>query len=192
MNYRKTAAFFFVMIAGGLAFNYLLSTGRFPVAFVGLRPISARALDELSAAAMRYYENVLRTYGGDLNELNRPEFKQDVRRAVFDKLIDDIIIRSELRKRIGKDLDLLVRSKLDKVESDQDFQHAAATLYGLEPKRFRRIFLVPQAEREILEGRLVFERREMDDWLAEARRMARVTILSPEFKWGEEGVEPRN
>jgi len=183
---------FGAMISIGLIFSYALHGGLFPVVFVGVSPITLKVLDEMHFAAMRYYGNMVKTYGSDPNELNDSETKQEVRRASLSKLIDEVLIKNELKKRLGKNLNLVVRNKLGEISKNEEFRNATTLFYGLNLNELERVFLIPQAEYEILEGRLIIEQKEIKDWLNNARHAANVTILSSEFKWNGASVELRD
>ena len=81
-----------------------------------------------------------------------------------------------------------MENKIREALKDPDFPSAALTLYGLTSEGARRYLLVPQAEREILEGRLFLEQQELDAWLLAAKQAARVTLLIPGFSWNNGGV----
>ena len=184
---------FVILISAGLIFSISLRAGIFPVAFVGATPIMSKALNEIYSAAMRYYGNLAQIYGEGEEELNAPEIKTEIRRATLNKLIDEIIVKSELEKRLGNDLKSVVQSKLGKVsKNNEELRNATRILYGLDFEEFEKFFLVPQSEYEILEGRLIMENVEIESWLTQARQTANVIILSPEFVWTGNSVELRD
>ena len=88
----------------------------------------------------------------------------------------------------GDDFDYLVSSKLEKFSGDEELGRAAETLYGLTAKEFESDLLRPQAEREILAGRLYLRGEKLEDWLRDAKAAASVIIFSPQFKWDGERV----
>ncbi|MBI4119387.1 MAG: hypothetical protein HY456_00890 [Parcubacteria group bacterium] len=192
MKHRTVVILFTALIGTGLFLYYIIVQERYPAAFVGIYPISSGTLDEVYSAAVRYYQNAAKTYGGNVNELSTAAVRQEIRRAAMEELIEERIIHSELQRRLGKDLDLVVQNKLNDIVKDPSFQKAAAAVYGLAFDDFSRLFLVPQAEREILDGRLFLEKKELSGWLEAAKKKSRVTILTPGFSWNGETVELRD
>ncbi len=65
--------------------------------------------------------------------------------------------------------------------SDEDLLEAAETLYGASAGEFRGAVLVPQAEREILMGKLYLEGEKVEDWLAKERKARFIMMLSSHF-----------
>lgn len=188
----KIITIFAILIGAGFFFSLALGAGIFPVAFVGSTPIMSKSLSEVYSAAMRYYENLAQIYG-EGEELNTPETKTEIRRATLNKLIDEVIVKKELEKRLGKDLKNIIQTKLSEIsKNNKELQNATTLLYGLDFEEFEKFFLVPQAGYEILEGRLIMENTEIESWITQARQTASVVILSPEFIWTGNGVEPRD
>ena len=56
-------------------------------------------------------------------------------------------------------------------------------MYGLEWPDFKERVLLPQAYREILEGRMFLNNENFNDWLAKERASARVIVFMPGLKW---------
>lgn len=185
-HYRKFQWFyltFLTIVFFGLGSYYFIHFGYYPVAIVNSKLITAKALNEEYVVAYRYYAGAA-LLAGKVEEIGKPEFKKELRRATLNDLIEKVFISGELQKRIGEDLGGIVQNKISASVSDTDnLEEAAQSLYGLSLADFQEMVLVPQAKREILEGRLFLEKKELGGWLVEAASNAKVFILTPEFYW---------
>ncbi len=173
----------------------LVLTGFYPIAFVGIKPITWHNFKENSAAAYHYYKMTLQTYGGSQEDLNKPENIQEINRAVLDKLIENEIIFKSLNS-IPK-ANEIVRNKIEQalkqaINPKDNIKEAVNTLYGLTVDEFTKLVLVPQARKEVLEGRLFLENSSnsngFDEWLKKAKKDVKVLILLNDFKWDGEKV----
>ena len=166
---------------------YAVFRGTYPVVVANGTIISNETYENKYAAAFSYYRSALATYTDANAEFGEAE-RRELRRAVLEGLIEEALIHEELLRREPKELGAVVENKIAKALADPDFPGATRTLYGLTSGGARRYLLVPQAEREILEGRLFLEKRELEEWLTAAKRSARVTLLVPGFSWKNGGV----
>jgi len=192
MKLRSAIIIFIVLLGVGTLAYFLPDSKVVPVAMVDYNSISQSELKEMSDSAYAYTSNLLKTYGGNDEELRSPENRREIRRATLEQLIEDRLIQKELENRIGNDLDLIVKTKIEPFVNDQNIKEAASTLYGISFKDYQRIFLVPQAKRDILEGRLFIENSDLRTWLEMARKEAKVIIFTTEFAWNENGVKLNN
>jgi hypothetical protein len=142
----------------GLAGYYVIRLGHYPLAIVNGDIVSASHFNEEFAAAYRYYSLSLR---GEKNvDLRGREFVREIRRATLNDLLEKALISQELESRVGGELSRLVESKLAAQKIDRrSIEESAKVLYGLTLADFTQLVLVPQAEREILEGRLFLENK---------------------------------
>ncbi len=181
----KYKIIFLAIVFLGLGSYYFVRSGLYPVAIVNSTFIWSKSYREHYNAALIYYQNLFANYSKEeMEKVNIPDFLQELRRATLDKLIENVLIYGELENKVGKDLSSLVERKLPA------FEDPASSVYGLSPAQFKEMVLVPQAQREILEGRLFLNKQTMDDWLLQARSSAKVFILSSSFTWnGSEVVK---
>ncbi len=167
---------------------YFVRFGYYPVAIINFRLITASALNEEYAVVYRYYAGAVLLPGKNV-EMESLEFKKELRRATLQDLIEKSLISQELEKRVGRDLVGIVEKKINfSTDNKQNLEEAARLLYGLNLADFKEMILAPRAEREILEGRLFLEKKNLDEWVAEATGDARVFILTPEFFWKDGSV----
>ena len=185
---RFTIAFLAIIFAA-LACVTLVRLNYYPVAIIGNHVIGARQFMKDYAAVEAYYENALRTYAAATSTapLQKPTGK-DIEAHVLNQLVEMVLVGDGAKKEAGGDLDSLVKGKLSPYDADSAFQHSAEVLYGLPFSDFKAEVLVPQAERDILKGRLFLKGEKFDDWLVSAKRSARVIIFSPAFYWDGEKV----
>ena len=178
---------FLMVVFTGVASYYVVHLGHYPVAIVNGTMITAKALNEEYAVAFQYYA---RTLSGqkEINPNSR-DVQKELRRATLNDLVQKALISAELKTRVGDDLDSVVESKISTETKDsQALAEAAKILYGLDFVHFKQMVLVPQAEKELLQGRLFLENKKFADWLGEAEKSAKVTILTPEFSWATNKV----
>lgn len=120
------------------------------------------------------------------NEIKNINY-EDAELIVINELIDRVFIRQELKKRLGKDLSILVNDKINLYLNSQ-LEDIGRFIYNLNKDDFINEILIPQAERDILAGRLFLENKNIDDWLKEARKNSKVVIFDFNFKWDGEKV----
>jgi len=191
MTDKKTIVIFGVVIAAGVSLSLIMGGGYFPVASVNSSFIFSKNLKEVYYSSIYYYGNALRLERKNESVLDIQEIRQEIKRASLDKLVEETLVKNELKNRLGKDLDAVIQKKIGEISATDKLNNAVRILYGLNANEFERLFLVPQAEYEILEGRLTFENTEIKEWLSSAKQEANVTILVPEFFWNS-GVKSKN
>jgi hypothetical protein len=171
---------FLSVIFVGLGFYYLVHFGFYPLAIVNGHLVSARSFNNEFLAAYQYYSRVL---AGQM-DVNSREFRGELRRATLAGLIQKSLISAELKEKVGDDLKTIVYNKIGAGGANTEaLERAAQTVYGLSLADFKQMILIPQAEREVLEGRLFLEKKKLEDWLASASKNAKVLIVTPEFYW---------
>ncbi|MBI1960897.1 MAG: hypothetical protein HYS43_01325 [Candidatus Liptonbacteria bacterium] len=186
---NKFAVAFVVLLAGGLGAYIIISRGLYPVAFVGTHPISGRTVETTYRGALRYYIVAAETYGTGLKEVADPAAQVELRRAAVDRAINTILIRAELKRRLGGELDAILEKKLSTARNDEKFRESATGLYGLDFNAYETTFLVPMAEEELLDDRLHSDNNgNVSEWLRTARAAASVWIFAPVFSWKNGGV----
>lgn len=180
-KYRRQIVIVIVVVAG-LAGLFLVSLGYYPIAIVNGIFITARTFTKDYGAASMYYANYLKIYrfpGSDAAPLS----SDDIARAVMDQLIENALAAQGAEKEAGSDLENLVNEKINEAVKNSQLENAAKTLYGLSLDDFKNEVLKPQAERDILTGRLFLKGQNIDTWLADAKKSARVIFFSGRFRW---------
>lgn len=187
---------FIVMFGLGVGGYFFIKSDAFPVLMVNGHLISTGQFDEHLSALSRYYESLIET-----KQLSDPsihsvdQIQGELRRATLEQFIEDTLIDVEVAHAVGSDEEKkLVEEKLTqikaKIETPQ-FGSAVENLYGISVERFKELALVPQARRELLSSRLAGEKKELDKWLADARKSASVHILLRGFVWKDGAVKVR-
>ena len=175
-----------IFIAG---IGYLIIARSYPITFVNWQPISLWSFKKDSATAIYYYQKALETYNkNQAGIIESSDVRQEIERAVLDKLIENALIHQELRKRLkSNELEKMVENKVEEIVKGKDIKEEVKTLYALSLNEFKERILKPQAEQEILAGRLLLENSlpaaGLDEWLKEAKPKAKVIILLPNFEW---------
>lgn len=183
----KLRIIFLSIIFFSLGFYYFIHAGFYPVAVVNSRLISAKIFEKEYQAALIYYKNALKIYAGqDLNQATMRDFIIEIRRSTLDNLIVNTLIYGELKRRVGGDLPIILERKMP------SFKESAAALYGLTGDEFKELVLIPQAYREILDGRLTLEGADFNEWLAKAKQSAKVRLLLSQFEWNGSNIALRD
>jgi hypothetical protein len=183
MKHKK---FILAILAGiiGVGF-YLIITGSYPVAFVDWHPITLKSFKKDYAMAFVYYRKSLETYDKDqLPVLDSSDIQREIKRTVLEQLIQNSLIRQELEKQMkSKDLKKMIDNKIQEALKGKDIEKQVKTLFGLSLDAFKESVLKPQAEKEILNGRLFLENKNFDDWLKELEVKAKITVLLSDLEW---------
>jgi len=180
-----------LLIIGGI---YIITSQSYPVVIVNWQPISAKSFNNDFNTAVFYYGKVIETYNKNTtSSINTPEVNAEIKRAVLDKSIENILILNELEKRLkNSELDQMVKNKIDEILKGQDIEKQVATIYNLSLNAFKEQILTPEARLEILQARLMLENNlsagGFDEWLINAKKQAKVVILLSGFGWDGEGV----
>ncbi len=160
---------FLVLFVGGFGTLGIVQAGLYPVAIVGSDIIWAKELNQATGAALTYYAKL----GAQIT----PQVHKEVRRAVLDKITENVLILKDLKKEEGEGLEATLDEILKKYSTMPNLGPAAAQLYGLNLEEFYQMILIPQAQREILEKKLSAGGRKLDDWLAQEKQTASVILL---------------
>lgn len=164
---------FLAILFLALASYYIVAAGFYPAALVNGGWISARDFEKYFSSAAFYFQNLLSVYSGPEAKLEQGSLSQ-IRKSVLEKMIEDRLVLTELKKILGKETAELIGEKIPGADS------RATALYGLNPAQFRSMVLEPQAAREIMENRLGYN---LNDWLASAKKSAKITVLAKGLKW---------
>jgi hypothetical protein len=179
---------FLAVIAAAFLLLFLIQADYYPIVLVNNHPISAREFTRNYQLASMYYRNISKTYNlqNSANEMFQP---MEMRASILEQLIEAGLIHEGAEKEADGDIDSLIADKIGKYEQDGEFQKATETLYGSRFEDFKKAVLIPQAERDILAGRLFLRGVGLDKWLEEAKKSSRVIIFSGQFRWNGQGVE---
>lgn len=167
----------------------LILFGVYPIALVGISPIMVNDYNGNYSTSLNYYEKALETYAQDSQVLKADEARQEIKRAVLDNLIENILIEKELKKEIKqKDLNALVENKIKEISESQITDKAIETLYSFSLSEFKERVLKPQAKKEILEDRLFLAGIDFDERMKSVRSQTKVMIFLTGFEWNGEEV----
>jgi len=192
MSFKNSLILFIFFIAAGLGSHFLVKNGNYPSAIVGFDIITVKEVDKDSSAAQKYLQNLALLSGSDPKELDKPEARKEIRRAVLDKLISDVLVYAELDKRFPEEFQAIADNNINKILEDKNnLATGVKALYGLDLQVFRERVLLPQAYKEILEGRMFLANEKFDDWLQNRRAQASVIILTPDLQWEGNSVKFR-
>lgn len=187
-EYKMYFIFFSAILVGLLAL-LLVSAGYYPIGFIDGHVISAKKFMKNYTAASLYYENAYKTYQPLLTQ--NPHLTQtDLQVSVLDQLVENTLIEDELRKELGGDFTALLQNKMNTLNEDPALPKVVSTLYGMNIDDFRTEILTPQAERELLIGRLFLQGKNIDTWLMNAKKASSIRIFSGQLYWN--GMEVKS
>lgn len=166
----------------GVVIYGVISQGYFPALFVNGKMVTEREYEKNVMAVISYYEVASKTYKGiNIEEILKN--KDEVKKLALEQLIEDVLINQGLKDRLGADLEAVVSNKLSDIRQNQKLGKAASAIYGMSFDEFVNLFMRPVAERELLDGKLLLEKTNVDTWLKNAKLKARVTLLLPGYSW---------
>ena len=162
-----------------------IALGWYPIMLVDGTAVSAMRFEKNYRAAVMYYENLRRSTAGNASAtLQFAEMSPaDIQVAVLDQMVAAALVQDGARRETGEELPTMVRDKVAAALADSGVANGVGLLYGMTIEDFRDEVLVPQAEREILDGRLFWRGEAVESWLADARKNTKVQIFSPKFSW---------
>lgn len=182
---RYAAVLLALAIVAGIIFGY------YPSAFVDTIPVWAKDLRRRERSAIGAYEVLNRGNAASSTDDRTAQGKKKAREVVLAQSIEQALVRNELERRLTKTvLNETLRDMLARV-NPADLEEIAGVLYGGDIASLARDVVFPQAEQDILRGRLLLEDVDFADWLVRARRDARVTIFSRRFMWKDGELQAR-
>lgn len=186
---NKLNLFLFILLIIILFLIVLIALDYYPVLIVNNNLITSKEVILNTKAALSLYENYKKIELSQLNDqgLIKDISYNDVKAIVLNELIERILIHNEVKQRLGEDLPVLVNEKLNYYLTPE-IEKAGSVIYNLNKKDFINEILIPQAERDILTGRLFLENKKIDDWLNETKAKSEIIIFDPKFKWDNKQV----
>jgi hypothetical protein len=164
----------------------------YPVITVNNIPINAKKVNINMRAAIYYFNAYKKLQeSGGLNEISTSSKElsgEEIKLFVLNQLIENELIRQEAKKRMGSDLKNLINEKINNY-LNPEIERAALEIYGLNKNDFKNEILIPQAEKDILAGRLFLENKNIVDWLKEQKKRAEIIVFDRKFKWNGENLE---
>lgn len=170
-----------LLILGAL---YIFILGYYPALTVNGQTISKHEVDVNYGAARRYYDQFKKIYPNVTSTLS----DGDIQAQVIGNLIESALVHQAAQKELGNDLGYLVNAKVAEYDHDPQLGQAARTVYGLGAGDFHSEVLVPQAEHDILAGRVFLNNQDMNTVLADLKKSAQVRIFSNKFRWDGSNV----
>ena len=190
MSFKISLLAFFILMSIGAGSYAAVKNGFYPVAAVNLNLISVKSFQENSSAAYRYFQNALLVSGADPRVLETLEARKEIRRATLDKLIADELIYEELEIRIIDDFKAIAEKNVAQyIQNNANISEGAEKIYGLSLADFKSQVLMPEAYKEILQGRMFLNKENFDEWLKNKKSGARIIILSPDLQWDGNSVK---
>src|SRR3989344_5828865 len=168
---------------------YFVLGGFYPIVLVDFKIISSRDFNKDYFGALIYYKNALDVYDSDSDLINADEVKNEIKRAVLDNLIENILIDKELKSELSSfNINELTDKKIEEAIRGKSVKEEAKTLYGFSYKEFKDRVMVPQAKKEILETNFLSKGEKFEEKIAEAKSKAKVAIFLSGFQWNGKEV----
>ncbi len=165
-------------------------TKLYPAATVNGRCITDKKYEDSFAVAYNYSKKILEAQRGDLEIINTAEFQKRTKQTVLDTLIEQDLINAYLKTTMKRsELKEIIDGKINDALAGNDIKKGVEDLYGISMEDFRESILVPQAKREIIEGKFFIENKNFEDWLKEQKTKARVSIFVSGVRWNNGKAE---
>jgi hypothetical protein len=184
-NFRIAGALLVVVaVIAGIAF-----TKSYAVTTVNGRAIPAKQFFANYRMSVVYTENMRKALAGQ-GVTSTPTFssENELKALVLTELVERSLVKEALAREVGSDLDVLVTQKIGKYENDSALKNVAQALYGITFETYKEEILIPQAEHDILSGRLFLKGQKYEEWLSETKQSAKVEVFSDDFEWNGTGV----
>jgi hypothetical protein len=172
-----------------IALGVVIATDAYPIMFVNGHPVSADRYIQNYQAIKTFYARMQEeaSRATSTPDITIPPDDQ-IRADVLDGLVAEELTIRAAKQELGGEYGRLVNEKVAQYDSDTSLRDGVAQLYGITYEEFREEVLVPQAVQDALSARLYLVGKNIDTWLSDARKSARVTILSSRFSWDGEHV----
>ncbi len=164
----------------------LISAGYYPIAAANGSLITAHRFRINYEAAYNYYQKAAKLYNST-STFNAGDFQA----AIFSQLVNNVLIENELKKELGGNFNLVLNNKLKDINESQNLENEVVKIYGVDYPTFKQEVFIPEAEKDILTGRLFLSGQKLDDWLKGARSSAHVIVLSPNFYWDGQEIKAK-
>ena len=192
MTYKHAMLAFAIIMASGIGAYEGAKSGNYPVVIVDFDMITEKEVQRDFSTAYRYFQNALLVSGADPRVLETSESHKEIRRATLDKLITDKLILNELKVRAKDDFKSIADKNIEQyIQNNENISEGAEKIYGLSLADFKGQVLIPQAYKEILEGRMFLNKENFDEWLKNKKSTTRIIILSPDLQWDGNSVKLR-
>lgn len=168
-----------LIVAAGIYFG----SGRYPIAMVNNRSISAQDFRAAYSFAKTSGDTFLRMYNPTSTKDVAQLSDKDLEIMVMDELVEDSLVHQEFIRQVGREAGPLLAKKVLQYERDPSFMEAAKQVLGVNLNDLQNMVLLPQAERDLLSGRLYLHGKNVEDWIKEARGKAQVSVFSNNMHW---------
>ena len=160
----------------------------FPAAIVNWNIVTQKNLNNYYALSIAHLNKTFFLYGSDTKTLENKDTQKQIKAALLNKLIEDSLIYKEVKNRVGEELETIANQKIENVLKDSNLEEAVNTLFESTLKDYVEKELKPQAYKEILEGRMLLNNENFEEWLKLEKQKANVLILLPGYFWDGESV----
>lgn len=131
----------------------------------------------------REYFKRLESFGIYQRQTAEPTDLKNAEKGILLSLIIDKVITYEFARR-NLDLKEAEARVSEAVAANPDnLEKAANNLYGLSIQELERLFLLPQARKDILAEKLALERKDFGEWLGEKLAASEVKIYFLPYRW---------
>ena len=143
----------------------------YPVALVNWRPVTAREWSRVFTPTIAYYQTLKKP------EVSDQVFKEEMRRAVLDKLIEQRLIYQRINQA---DIETQISTLL---AQNQNLKAGSEKLYNMSWANFQELVLRPQVALELMGKQLADNNQKIEDWLKQQKTAATVFVFARGFSW---------
>lgn len=183
------------LAAGAIAASAVLlviALGFYPIAIVNGHFVWANNFRAYVGSALAYQQAAHDTYSASSTDdlvTASAQGEAALGAAALDELVEQQLINQGLEKLVGENTNRLVTMKLEQLLKEPDLPGASRALFQLDPTAFTNAILRPQAAREVLSGRIYIDNQTLEGWVTEARKSAKIRMLSSTYRWDGEHVQ---
>jgi len=187
LNKKFLTLYLFIIISVVWGYFYYHNEA-FPIAFVNWDIISQKDFNDYYRLSFNYLNKTINVYNSESKAMENETTIKEIKAAVLDKLIENSLIYKEAKSKIGKDLEIIANQKIENALKDKNIEEAINTLFESSLTDYIQKELVPQAYKEILQGRMALNNEDFESWLTLAKTNAKILILIPGYSWDEQKI----
>ncbi len=189
MRNKKFLIVYFFVIAISVSGYLYYRSDLFPAVFVNWNIVTQKTINEYYNLSMNYLSKTVPLYNSDPKALESQTTRKEIKAAIIEKMIEDILIYKEVKSRVGNELDTIANQKIDNALKEKNIEDAVNTLFETTMMDYTQKELKPQAYKEILQGRMTLTNEDFDKWLENSKAKANILIFIPGYSWDGKNVK---
>lgn len=134
-------------------------------------------INRVADSAITYYKNALENTSSSLAVT--ASVKNDAYEKSTNNIIENILVHDAVRKEgLEADVEALTTKKITEYQNQPNFGVALSLVYGLDNSGFLELIARPEAERDILKEKNMWDDAALATWLEEEKKASRIVRFS--------------